>query len=73
MASKNVKMRPKMQRSHENCVQKRRNALNMRRPHENDTKKRQNVPKITKVSKFVKILIDALVAIFGIYGVDFPP
>ena len=29
--------------------------------------------KIVKMSKFVKILIDALVVIFGIYGVDFPP
>ena len=26
-----------------------------------------------KVWKFAKILIDALVVIFGIYGVDFPP
>ena len=58
---------------HENDVEKRRNASKMQRLHENDTKKHQNVSKITNMSKFVKILIGALVAIFGIYGVDFPP
>ena len=63
----------KMPRSHEIDVKKRRNASKMRRPHENDAKKRQNVSKIIKMSKFAKILIDALVVIFGIYGVDFPP
>ena len=63
----------KMRRTYENDVKKRRNASKMRRTHENDIKKRQNVSKIIKMSKFAKILIDALVAIFGIYGVDFPP
>ena len=33
----------------------------------------QNASKIIKMWKFAKILIDALVAIFGIYGVDFLP
>ena len=43
----------------------------MQRIHENDVEKRQNVSEIIHMSKFAKILIDALVAIFGTYGVDF--
>ena len=30
-------------------------------------------PKDVTVRKFKEILIDAFVAVFGIYGVDFPP
>ena len=40
-------------------------------PRSDDLMKRTS--KIVKISKFAKILIDALVVIFGIYGVDFPP
>ena len=62
-----------MRRPHENDVEKRRNASKMRRPHENDVEKSLNVSKIIKMWKFAKILIDALVVIFGIDGVDFSP
>ena len=33
----------------------------------------QKCQETVKMRKFAKILIDALVVIFGIYGVDFPP
>ena len=72
MTSRNVEMRPKCDELI-NDIEKRQNAFKIRRIHENDVEKHQNVSKIIRMSKFAKILIDALVAIFGIYGVDFPP
>ena len=62
-----------MRRPHKIIPQNVKHVPKMRRPHENNAQKRQKVPKMIKMWKFVKILIDALVAIFGIYGVDFPP
>ena len=65
-----------MRRPRENDIEKRKNASKMRRPYENDVEKSKMRPKcddlmkrtskIVKMSKFVKILIDALVVILGI-------
>ena len=64
MTSKSVKMRPKC----DDLVKMTSKNAKMR-PKCDDFMKRTS--KIFKMSKFVKILIDALVVIFGIYGVDF--
>ena len=66
MTSKNVKMRPKC----DDLVKMTSKNAKMR-PKCDDLMKMTS--KIVKMSKFVKILIDALVVTFGIYGVDFPP
>ena len=66
MTSKNAKRRPKC----DDFMKMTSKNANMH-PKCDDLMKMTS--KIIKISKFVKILIDALVVFFGIYGVDFPP